>query len=143
MEAALVLALRGHEVLLLEKENVLGGQLRLAAIVPDGREMKNVVSYFETQLERLGVRIMLGMEATLEIILIFTVLIGSFLVSYIRARAEGLGLACQVGLFTRAERVVVLAIGLLAGQVLIALWILLVFAYVTVIQRLVHLRKET
>jgi 2,4-dienoyl-CoA reductase-like NADH-dependent reductase (Old Yellow Enzyme family)/thioredoxin reductase len=68
MEAALVLALRGHEVILLEKENVLGGQLRLAAIVPDGREMKNVVSYFETQLERLGVQIMLGREATLEII---------------------------------------------------------------------------
>ena len=38
----------------------------------------------------------------LEILLIFAVLIGSFLVSYIRARAEGLGLECKVGLFTRA-----------------------------------------
>ncbi len=81
--------------------------------------------------------------STLEIILIFLVLVGSFLVSYIRARAEGLGLECQVGLFTRAERVIVLAIGLLVGQVLIALSILLVFTYVTVIQRLVYLRKET
>ena len=81
--------------------------------------------------------------ATLEIVLIFAVLIGSFLVSYIRARAEGLGLECQVGLFTRAERVIVLAVGLLVGQVLIALWILLVFIYVTVVQRLVYLRKQT
>jgi len=79
--------------------------------------------------------------ASLEIVLIFVVLIGSFLVSYIRARAEGLGLECQVGWFTRAERIIVLAIGLLVGQVLIALWILVVFVYVTVIQRLIHLKR--
>jgi CDP-diacylglycerol--glycerol-3-phosphate 3-phosphatidyltransferase len=80
--------------------------------------------------------------ATLEIVLLFAVLIGSFLVSYIRARAEGLGLQCQVGLFTRAERVIVLAIGLLVNQVFIALCVLAVFVYVTVIQRLVYLRKQ-
>ena len=79
----------------------------------------------------------------LEILLIFAVLIGSFLVSYIRARAEGLGLECKVGLFTRAERIIVLAIGLLVGQVSIVLWILLVFVYVTTAQRLIYLRKET
>jgi len=76
-----------------------------------------------------------------EILLIFAVLIGSFLVSYIRARAEGLGLECKVGLFTRAERVIVLAVGLLVNQVIIALWILVVFVYITVVQRLVYLRR--
>jgi CDP-diacylglycerol--glycerol-3-phosphate 3-phosphatidyltransferase len=86
------------------------------------------------------------MPSILETLLIFAVLIGSFLVSYIRARAEGLGLECKVGLFTRAERVIVLAIGLLVGQfvdvaVVIALWVLVVFVYVTVIQRLVYLRR--
>ena len=85
--------------------------------------------------------------ATLEIVLIFAVLIGSFLVSYIRARAEGLGLQCQIGLFTRAERVIVLAIGLLVNQffehaLFIALCILVVFVYITVIQRLVYLWKQ-
>lgn len=69
MEAALVLALRGHEVILFEKENVLGGQLRLAANVPDSSEMKNVVSYFETQLALLGVQVLLNKEATPEAIL--------------------------------------------------------------------------
>ncbi|GAI35917.1 unnamed protein product, partial [marine sediment metagenome] len=59
--------------------------------------------------------------ATSEIVAIFAALIGSFLVSYIRARAEGLGLECRVGLFTRAERVIVLAVGLLVNQVFIAL----------------------
>jgi CDP-diacylglycerol--glycerol-3-phosphate 3-phosphatidyltransferase len=81
--------------------------------------------------------------AALEIVLIFAVLIGSFLVSYIRARAEGLGLECKVGLFTRAERVIVLAVGLLLNQIFIALCVLAVFVYVTVVQRLVHLKKQT
>ena len=80
--------------------------------------------------------------ASLKILLIFVVLIGSFLVSYIRARAEGLGWQCQVGLFTRAERVIVLAIGLLINQIFIALCILAVFVFITVVQRLVYLWKQ-
>ncbi len=80
--------------------------------------------------------------ASLEIVLILAVLIGSFLVSYIRARAEGLGWQCQVGLFTRAERVIVLAVGLLTNQVFIALCVLVVFVFITVVQRLVYLRKQ-
>lgn len=79
--------------------------------------------------------------SNLEIILIFLVVVGSFLVSYVRARAEGLDLECQVGWFTRAERIVVLTIGLLLNQILIILWILAVFVYVTVFQRLHYLRK--
>jgi CDP-diacylglycerol--glycerol-3-phosphate 3-phosphatidyltransferase len=79
---------------------------------------------------------------SLEIVLIFVVLIGSFLVSYIRARAEGLGWQCQVGLFTRAERVIVLAIGLLINQIFIVLCVLVVFVFFTVVQRLVYLWKQ-
>ena len=81
-------------------------------------------------------------EASLEIVFVFIVLIGSFLVSYIRARAEGLGWQCQVGLFTRAERIIVLAIGLLINQVFIALCVLVVFVFITVVQRLVYLWKQ-
>jgi CDP-diacylglycerol---glycerol-3-phosphate 3-phosphatidyltransferase len=81
-------------------------------------------------------------DASLKIVLIFIVLIGSFLVSYIRARAEGLGWQCQVGLFTRAERVIVLAIGLLINQIFIALCVLAVFVFITVVQRLVYLWKQ-
>ena len=80
--------------------------------------------------------------ASLKIVFIFVVLIGSFLVSYIRARAEGLGWQCQVGLFTRAERVIVLAIGLLINQIFIALCVLVVFVFITVVQRLVYLWKQ-
>ena len=85
--------------------------------------------------------------ATLEIVLVLVVLVGSFLVSYIRARAEGLGWQCQVGLFTRAERVIVLAIGLLLGGVsiigvFVALCVLALCVLVTVAQRLVYLSKQ-
>jgi len=80
--------------------------------------------------------------ASLKIALIFAVLIGSFLVSYVRARAEGLGWQCQVGLFTRAERVIVLAIGLLINQIFIALCVVVVFVFITVVQRLVYLWKQ-
>jgi CDP-diacylglycerol--glycerol-3-phosphate 3-phosphatidyltransferase len=84
----------------------------------------------------------LGRGGRLEIVLIFAVLIGSFLVSYVRARAEGLGWQCQVGLFTRAERVIVLAIGLLINQIFIALCLLVAFVFITVVQRLVYLWKQ-
>lgn len=81
-------------------------------------------------------------ENRLEIVLVFVVLVGSFLVSYVKARAEGVGWECQVGLFTRAERVIVLALGLLINQVFIALCILTVFVFFTVVQRLIHLWKQ-
>jgi CDP-diacylglycerol--glycerol-3-phosphate 3-phosphatidyltransferase len=89
----------------------------------------------------------LARGGSLEIVLIFAVLIGSFLVSYVRARAEGLGWQCQVGLFTRAERVIVLAIGLLINRIFIysifvALCVLAVFVFITVVQRLVYLWKQ-
>jgi len=71
----------------------------------------------------------------------------SLMVSYIRAKAESLGLECQVGLFTRAERVVVLALGLLLSQfdyaLIIALAIIVVFSFITISQRLVYVWKQT
>ncbi len=81
------------------------------------------------------------------VLLVSLALIGSFLVSYIRARAEGAGLECQVGLFTRAERVVVLALGLLLSQIdcvlIIALAIIVVFSFITVGQRLLYVWRQT
>jgi CDP-diacylglycerol--glycerol-3-phosphate 3-phosphatidyltransferase len=80
---------------------------------------------------------------TTEIPLIFGVLVGSFLISYIRARSEGLGIECKTGLFSRAERVIILALGLMINQILIVLIILAVFTFITVIQRIVHVWRQT
>ena len=71
-------------------------------------------------------------------ILVYAAIIGSLMVSYVRARAEGVGIACKVGLFTRFERVGVLIVGLILDQVRIVLWILAVLANLTVLQRIYH-----
>ena len=77
------------------------------------------------------------------VLLIFIVLTGSLMVSYVKARAEGLGLECNSGWFTRPERVIILALGLIVGQVVVALYILAVFTWITVCQRLYHVFKNT
>ena len=79
---------------------------------------------------------------TTELYLIFAVLVGSYLVSYVRSRAEGMGIECRVGLFTRAERVIILALGLLLNQVLIALIVLALFSFFTFGQRMFHVYRK-
>jgi len=81
-------------------------------------------------------------DVTLQLVLIFLAMIGSFLTSYIRARAEGLNIDCTVGLFTRVERVIILALGLLLNQVFIALAIVVVLSFVTVGQRFAHVWRQ-
>ncbi len=80
---------------------------------------------------------------TPEVILIYVSFVGSVMVSYIKARAEGLGIECQVGVFTRAERVIVLALGLLLNQVFIALCILTLLTYITAAQRFLYVCQGT
>jgi CDP-diacylglycerol--glycerol-3-phosphate 3-phosphatidyltransferase len=78
-----------------------------------------------------------------ESLLIFAALAGSMLVSYIRARSEILGLPIREGLFTRAERVIVIGVGSMIDQVRIALWILAVLANFTALQRLYLVWRKT
>ncbi len=59
----------------------------------------------------------------------------SLLVSYERARAESLGLNGKGGLMERAERMMVLGLGLTFGYLTIALWLLVVLTGMTVVQR--------
>ncbi len=70
------------------------------------------------------------------------------LVSYIKARAEGLGMTCNVGFAERTERLIIVLIGTgLAGLGLpyvhaVALWLLVAASAVTVVQRLVEVRRQ-
>ena len=79
---------------------------------------------------------------SLAILLIFLSLILSYLVSYVRARAEGLGVEGSTGLFTRPERILVLVLGLLSGWVIGALWIIASLSAFTVVQRLVFSLRQ-
>jgi len=82
-----------------------------------------------------------------ESLLVGIALLGSLLVSYIRARMEGIGIACRAGLFTRPERVIVLALGLILNQfdyaLLSALGVIVFFSWVTVVERLVYAWRQT
>ncbi len=112
-------------------------------------------AFLDSTLDRLSeALLLLGIlvlslknQLTVEILLVCLALIGSLLVSYIRARAEALGIECQVGLFTRAERVIVLALGLLLNQIdnalVIALAIIVVFSFFTIGQRLIYVWQQT
>lgn len=77
-------------------------------------------------------------------------LIGSFMVSYTRARAEGLGLDCKVGWFERPERMALLIVGgLVTGAagwfwpMPLALLLLAVFSLATAAQRMAHVHRTT
>ena len=82
-----------------------------------------------------------------DIATVFTIVAvaGSFLVPYVRAKAEALGLRGDVGLGSRAERVVVITAGLVFGPwggLPWAIYFLAATAWVTVVQRVMHVRKQ-
>lgn len=60
----------------------------------------------------------------------------SFLVSYTRARAEGIGVQCKEGILTRFERLVLLIGGLILNQVVLVLWLIAILAGITAVQRM-------
>lgn len=73
----------------------------------------------------------------------FVVITGSLMVSYTRARVEGLGEECAVGWFERPERIVILFLGLVIGGPIrtLALVILAAGSHWTALQRMLHARK--
>ena len=84
-------------------------------------------------------------DAQTHLLLIFLTLIGSWAVSYTRARAEGLDIECKVGILQRPERLVLLIAGLILGLVLPVLWFLAVMTNITAGQRIyeVYVRTST
>lgn len=88
----------------------------------------------------------------------FVALVGSIMVSYVRARAEGLGLECKIGFMQRPERVVVTSVGALATGItglctdpasfdasiilIFAMGIIAVFANITAFARVGHARRQ-
>jgi len=74
--------------------------------------------------------------------LAFCALVLGFLVSYIKARAEGLGMDCNIGVAERAERIVLPAVGLIFNLIIPALVLLVTLSAVTAVQRFVHVWKK-
>src|SRR5262249_33035067 len=110
-------------------------------------------AFIEWTTDRVSEGFMLGAIALVfarhhelvAVALAFAGVAGSFLVSYTRARAEALGLRGDVGIGSRAERVVVITAGLVLAPWGILPWALVLLActaWVTVAQRVLHVRKQ-
>ena len=67
----------------------------------------------------------------------------SLVVSYIKARAESLGFACNVGIAERPERVIVLGFALLLGHAEAGLWVLVAGTAITVVQRILVVWQQS
>ena len=105
--------------------------------------------------QRLGDRVFSGLSTSAGVLILITLagvalfcLVAGSIVSYAKARAEGLGLTCNVGLAERAERLILVLLGtLLAGLGLedalpVLLWLLAAATAVTVVQRLVEVCRQ-
>jgi CDP-diacylglycerol---glycerol-3-phosphate 3-phosphatidyltransferase len=112
-------------------------------------------AFLDSTTDRVGEGAMLGAIALVfhrhnlpvALGLTFAAVIGSFLVSYTRAKAETLGLKGDVGIVSRAERVVVITGGLVLAPITIwllvgAIALLAATAWITVLQRVLFVRKQ-
>lgn len=75
----------------------------------------------------------------LALALIYVTLVGSLMVSYARARAEGLDMECKVGWFSRFERIALLSLALFFNLAIPALWVMAIMTNVTAMQRVHHI----
>jgi phosphatidylinositol phosphate synthase len=110
-------------------------------------------AFLDSTTDRVGEGAMLAAIALVfarngnDTAVVFTIagVAGSFLVPYVRAKAEALGLRGDVGLGSRAERVVVITAGLVLapwGLLPWAIYLLAVTSWFTVLQRVLHVRKQ-
>src|ERR671937_796179 len=112
-------------------------------------------AFLDSTTDRVGEGAMLGTIALIfhrhnhqfALGLTFAAVAGSFLVSYARAKAEGLGLRGDVGIGSRAERVVVITGGLVLAPLSIwllvaAISLLTATAWLTVVKRILHVRRQ-
>ncbi len=86
-------------------------------------------------------------DSTEGAVLVYVALAGSIMVSYLRARSEGLGIECKVGIMTRPERVAALGLGVIVGHwwvtaVLIVLGAIAALTIFTSVQRLFHVSRN-
>jgi CDP-diacylglycerol--glycerol-3-phosphate 3-phosphatidyltransferase len=131
--------------------------------VLDGRlaretnQMTKFGALFDSSIDRYSeVLIFLGlstyflMRSSYVVLVIIAAIAGSFMVSYTRARAEGLGIQCKVGIMQRQERITFLAAGAILGSIpgtknfflMLSLWLIAILANVTVIQRIIFIKNQ-
>lgn len=107
------------------------------AVARNGRAMTTFGATFDSISDRyVDCIVLLGLGvAGVNWFYVGAALMGSLLVSYIRAKAEGMGISCTVGIAERSERLLILAIGLLVGFVEPAVLLVAILAQFTALWR--------
>jgi CDP-diacylglycerol---glycerol-3-phosphate 3-phosphatidyltransferase len=109
-----------------------------------GAFLDSTIDRFEESIVFLGLVVYYARAGgPVEIPLLLLVTVSSLMVSYTRARAEGLGIECNVGFMTRPPRVAVTIVGLILNQVLIALIVLAATSLFTTFHRVYHVWRTT
>jgi len=109
-----------------------------------GAFLDSTIDRFEESIVFLGLSIYYArVGGQLEIPLILVVVVGSLMVSYTRARAEAVGVACKVGFMTRPPRVAIMIVGMILDQILVALILLAVTTLFTTFHRMYHVWRST
>ncbi len=109
-----------------------------------GAFLDSNIDRIEESIVLLGLSICYaGIGGQWEIPLILVVAVGSLMVSYTRARAEAVGVACKVGFMTRVPRVTLMIVGMILDQVLIALILLAATTLFTSFHRMFHVWRMT
>lgn len=138
---------------------VLGGLVWLAgsaldmldgALARSRNQVSRSGAFLDSTLDRISEGVMFtaiayhfaAQGAAPEAALTVLALLGALLVSYTRARAEALGAACKVGIITRAERVILLSLGLCLELVAPAIVLLVLLGAIAVAQRIHHTLRE-
>ena len=121
------------------------------AVARESNRMSSFGAFLDSTLDRLSESIIfVGIVfyyATSDLpygaLLAGGAMVFSLLTSYARARAEGLGIECEVGLLERAGRVMILSIFSMLGLLTVGLGLVAVGALVTTAQRILHVRRAT
>ena len=121
------------------------------AVARESNRMSSFGAFLDSTLDRLsesaifvGIVFLYASSARpYEALLAGVAMTFSLMTSYTRARAEGLGFECEVGLLERAGRVVILSLFSLTGFLIAGVGLVAVGALVTTAQRILHVRRLT
>ncbi len=110
-------------------------------VTPFGAYLDSVLDRYSDGFQFLGIAYFLRSENHIGVFMALGTMLGAFLVSYARARAEGLGVPCTVGIMERPERIVLIALGALTGYMVPALWVMFVLTHFTALQRIFYTKR--
>lgn len=120
-----------------------GSLARLSGqVTPFGAFLDSVIDRYSDLVVLLGLLLLfIRAGRGSQILLTMAVLVGTVMVSYTKARAQSIGVPCEIGLMERPERQICLIAGALLDLLPVALWVLAILVNFTAVQRIFYTRR--